>query len=138
MSLNVAFGNSRKLAAEKNLAGADRLGRGRRAVNQIGRGLGQRLVRDARAGIFRLLLFQRRNFLLRQKREEFQIADHVAVIHVDPELVEAIDARLFRIEPDRAGGGLAKLGSVRLRDERQRQAIALFVQLLVHAGQCRR
>jgi len=34
-------------------------------VNQIGDGFRQRLVRDARAGIFRLLLFQRGDFFLR-------------------------------------------------------------------------
>ena len=37
------------------------------AVNQIGHGLRQGLVRVARAGIFGVLLFQRVNFLLRSR-----------------------------------------------------------------------
>ena len=94
-----------------------------RAVNQIGHRFGQGLVRFARAGIFRVLLFQRFDFFLRQKREEFQVADDVAVVGVDPELVEAIDAGAFRIEPDGAGFGLAEFRAVGVGDERQRQAI---------------
>ena len=97
------FGNAVQVAAEKNFAGAHGFRAWRRAVNQIGRGFGQCLVRDARAGIFGVLLLQRLDFFARQEREEFQVADDVAVVGVDPELVEAIDAGAFRIEPDRAG-----------------------------------
>ena len=58
------FGDALQVAAEEDFAGAHGF-RGRvRAVDQIGRGLGQRLVRDAGAGIFRVLLFQRGDFLL--------------------------------------------------------------------------
>ena len=101
-----------------------------RAVDQIGDRLGQRLVRVAGAGIFRVLLFQRGNFVLRQEREVFQVADHVAVVGVDPELVEVIDAGAFRIEPDGAGFGLAELGAVGVGDERQREAVDRFAQFL--------
>jgi len=74
-------------------------------------------VRDARAGIFRVLLFQRLDFHLRQEREVFQVANHVAVVGVDPELVEFIDAGAFRIEPDGTGFGLAEFRSVGVGDE---------------------
>ena len=53
-----AFGDSLQFPAEKNIAGADGFSRRGFAVNQISRGFRQRHVRDARAGISRVLLFQ--------------------------------------------------------------------------------
>ena len=62
------------------------------------------------------------DFFAGQEGEVFEVADHVAVVCVDPELVEAVDARLGRIEPDGAFLGLAELGAVRVCDERQGQS----------------
>ena len=84
----------------------------------------------ARAGIFRVLLFQRFDFLLRQKREVFQVADHVAVVRVDPELVKSIDAGAFRVEPDGAGFGLAEFRAVGVGDERKRETESRLAQFL--------
>ena len=95
-------------------------------------------MRLARAGVFGVLLFQRFNFFLRQKREIFQIADDVAVIGVDPELVKLIDAGAFRIEPDGAGFGLAEFRAVGVGDERQREAENRFAQFFAASDQCRR
>jgi len=132
-----AFGNAFQFAAEKDFAGADGFRRSVRAVNQIGHRFGQSPVRFARAGIFRVFLFQRLNFFLRQKREVFQVADHVPVVGVDPELVEAIDAGAFRVEPDGPDLGFAEFRAVGVGDERQRQTVNCFAEFLareVNAG----
>ena len=85
-----------------------------------------------------MFFFKRLNFFPRQKREVFQIADDIAVVGVDPELVEAIDARAFRVEPDGAGLGLAEFRAVGVRDERQREAEDRFCRVSSGINQCRR
>ena len=72
-----------------------------------------------------------------KKREVFQIANDVAVVGVDPELVKFIDACSFRVEPDGAGFGFAEFCAVGVRDERQRQAESRFAQFFadkINAG----
>ena len=78
-------------------------------MHEVGHRLGERLVGCPGAGVFGVLLFQRGNFLLGQEREELQVADDVAVVSANPKLVELIDAGPARIEPHRAGLGLAEL-----------------------------
>src|SRR5438034_3957681 len=80
-------------------------------------------MRSARAGIFAVLLFQGRDFVLAQEGEEFQVTNDIAVVGADPVLIELIDTGPARIEPDGAGFGLAKFSAIGIRNERQSQAI---------------
>src|SRR5690349_3735312 len=65
------------------------------------------------------------------------MANHIAIIRADPELVKLIDTRAPGIEPDRSGLGFAEFSAVGLGDERQGQAIngaAQFFSSEVDAG----
>src|SRR5205814_10191004 len=90
----------------------------------------QRLVRDAPFGLFQMLFFQSGDLLLRQEGEEFEIANHVAVIDSNPKLVEAIDAGLARVDPDCARDRLAEFASIGIGDQRQSQAEDMRAQFL--------
>jgi hypothetical protein len=131
------FGNAVEVAAKKNFTGANGLGCRLDAVNQIRRRLRQRLVRLACAGICGVLCFQRGDFFACEEGEIFQVADDVAVVGVDPELVELVNACALRVEPDGARGRLAEFGAIRVRDEREREAEDVFAEFLareVNAG----
>ena len=69
---------------------------------------GQRALRRAllrtRGG-----LRQRLDLVTGQEREVLQVPNHVAVVGVQPELIEAERRGQRRIEPDRARFGLAEL-----------------------------
>jgi hypothetical protein len=68
-------------------------------MNQIRRRLGQRFVRFAGAGVFRVFLFQRFDLFLRQKREELQVANRIAVVRIAqqyPRMAERWQAGLFK------------------------------------------
>ena len=96
-------------AAEHDLARPDGVGAGEFAVDQGGEGLGEALVRDPAAGV--LVVFGREglDLLPREKGEELEVAHGVAVVDVDEKLVKAVDAGLFRVQPDgAAAGGLAE------------------------------
>ena len=85
----------------------------------------------ARAPAFSSAAFPaRRSRPGRQESEVLQVADDVAVVGANPELVELIDAGPGRIEPDGAGDGLAELRAVGVGDERQGQAIDGPAELL--------
>src|ERR1035437_9093864 len=73
-------------------------------------------------GIFCETLFECFDFFARFECEVFQVTDDIPVVGVDPELVEAIDARAFRVEPDGPGLGLAEFRAVGVGDKRQREA----------------
>ncbi|MNL37990.1 hypothetical protein D3C87_1601690 [compost metagenome] len=45
----------------------------------------------------------------RKECVDFSVINHTLVIDVQPKLVKLVDARLFRIEPDRTVFGLAEL-----------------------------
>src|SRR5207237_6663392 len=57
------------------------------------------------------------------QRKDLQIAFHVPVVRVDPELVEPVRRRECRVEPDRSGFALAELGSRSSRDERSDEPV---------------
>src|SRR2546430_8462428 len=58
----------------------------------------------------------------RLQREELQVALHVAVIGVHPELIELVRRRQGRVEPDRPVLRLAELHPRCRRDERRHKA----------------
>src|SRR3974377_786210 len=90
-----------------------------------------------RARVLVVLRFESGDFFLAKEGEELQVADHVAVVGANPELVELINTGPNRIEPDGAGDGLAELGAVGVEDERQGQAIDSASELLprqINAG----
>src|SRR5947207_15972385 len=91
-------------------------------MNQVRHGPAQRAMRFACTGVFRVLLFQRVNFVPREKSEILEILNHVAIVGVHPELIKSIDTGAPAVEPDGAGLGFAELGTVRLRDERLDQS----------------
>ena len=55
-----------------------------------------------------------------EKREVLQVRHHVAIVGVQPELIELERRRARRIEPDRARFGLAELRARRGRHQRPR------------------
>lgn len=116
------FGNAGEFAAEKNFAGANGFRCGLFAVDEIGHRLGECLVGNASAGIGGVLLLKRDYFVLRHEGKEFQVADDVAVVGVDPELVEAVDAGFFGVDPDGPSDALAEFGAVSISYERQSKA----------------
>ena len=68
-------------------------------------------------GVYLVLFFQFRYFLLRQESEVFQIANDITVVSANPELVELVDACARVIEPDGVGFGLAEFASAGIGDE---------------------
>jgi len=115
-------GDAGEVAAEEDLAGADGFGGGVGAVDEFGDGAGEGLVGGAGAGVGGVLLLQGGDFVAAQEGEVFEVADDVAVVGADPELVEAIDAGAGGVEPDGAGDGFAELGAVGVGDEGQGEA----------------
>ena len=70
---------------------------------------------------------------------KYLVADNHGILGLDPELVEFIDARALRIEPDGHRSPVAELGAVGLGDERQREAEDVAAELLaaeIDAGRC--
>src|SRR6267378_7968951 len=66
-----------------------------------------------------MLPFQRGDFVLPEKSEVFQVRNHVPIIRLNPELVKAINAGSFWIEPDRPRLSLAEFCAIGLRDQWQ-------------------
>lgn len=90
----------------------------------------------AAAGIGEVVLFERGDFVSGEEREEFEVADDVAVVGLDPELVELVDAGAARVEPDGAALGFSEFGAVGFGDERECQAPCAAVEFFaneVHA-----
>ena len=100
--------------------------------------LASALCAARRSGFSACCCFQRLDFFRGEKGEIFQIADDVAVIGADPELVEAIDAGFLGIEPDRAGFGLAEFGAVGIGDQRQGEAEDVSRRVSCGRDRCRR
>src|SRR5581483_10462396 len=131
------FGNAFESAAEQDFAGADGFGGGVVAVDEVGDFLRQRFVGLARAGVGGVLLFEGFNAVAPEEGEEFEVTDDVAIVGADPELVEAVDAGFFGIEPDGAGDGFAEFGAVGVGDEGEGEAVdgcAEFFSAEVDAG----
>ena len=92
---------------------------------------GGRFARQHLLGFVDLLAFQRGEPLSLvdwKNREELQEAADVGVLGVAPELPVIVGAHHIRIEPDRAGGGLAHLGARARGDERRGQREQLRVE----------
>jgi len=66
----------------------------------------------------------------RQKSEKTHELVDIGVAGVEPELVEGVGRGFFRVEPDGAGFGFAKLGAVGLGDQRQGQAEDVLLKLI--------
>jgi hypothetical protein len=113
------FGNAREFTAEKNFAGSDGFGGGLFTVDEIGHGFREGLMSHASAWIGGVLLLKRRDFIAGQECEKLQVTNDVAVIGVDPKLVEAIDAGLFGIDPDSTRHALAEFGAIGIGDKRE-------------------
>ena len=69
--------------------------------------------------------FQPGNFIERQAREDFQEAADIGIFRVAPVLPEIIGAEDIFVEPDRAGGRFAHLGTRTGGQKRRRQGIEL-------------
>ena len=63
------------------------------------------------------------DFFQRPQREHLEVLHHIAVVGVEPELAEGVRAGQGRVEPYRAGFGLAELRAVGLRDQRGGQCV---------------
>ena len=66
------------------------------------------------------------DFVERQEREQFQEPADVGVVGVAPELPVVVRREHRRVEPDRAGGGLAHFRAGSEGDERRGQGIELL------------
>ena len=75
---------------------------------------------------------------MREEREKLEKLDHLRVLHLDQELVKAIDARPRGREPDRAAFGLAEFGAVGLGQQRRGQAAGGDVALAADEVDARR
>src|SRR6516164_300571 len=62
-----------------------------------------------------------------KQREEPQVATDIAVVCVDPELVELVRRRARRIQPHGASLSLPEFGTTRCCDEWQDQSMCLAV-----------
>ena len=63
------------------------------------------------------------DFRARPQAEDLEVPDNVAVVGVDPELVEGVRRGHRRVEPDGARLGLSELRAVGFGDERRRQRV---------------
>ena len=114
----------RRVAPEQDLAHAgDPLGRAA-PMGQLGDVARQRALGDAplgRGGVLRLQLLDPAPV---EHREPAQVDAHVAIVRVDPVLVEAVGRGERRVQPDRlAGLALAELGAGRREQERVGEAV---------------
>src|ERR1700694_3575508 len=98
-----------------------------RAVRACGHVLRQRDLRGARRGVLAVACDELVDFRFRLQCEELQVLLDVAIIHVDPELVELVRRRERGIEVDRPGLALPELLPRGHRDERRDQAVRLAV-----------
>src|SRR5262249_31354519 len=98
--------SSEEQAARSNNA-LSRLG----SVNPAGQLFGQQTVGGALPRVTRLLFHHPANLLERQKREKLEAPFQVAIVGVEPELVELVRTGLGRIEPDVPVLALPELGS---------------------------
>ena len=98
----------------------------------------QRALRMPLLGLARARRLELRRSRARvEEREELQVPHRVAIVGVQPELIELVRRRQRRIEPDRARFGLAELRSRRRRDERQHQAVRLRRRARAESDPCR-
>ena len=86
--------------------------------------LRQTLLQGTLVGSGSLLSLEACDLLLRQRREDLDIACRIGIIDIQPELVEGVWARALGIEPYIATLGLTELTTVGLRDQRTYQSIA--------------
>src|SRR4249919_1573894 len=75
-------------------------------------------------------MFARRNvegfdFIARHQREEPQVATDVAIVRVNPELIEFVGRGQLRVEPYRSRFRLAEFGTGRGGYEREGDAVRL-------------
>ena len=87
--------------------------------------LRQTLLQGTLVGSGSLLSLEACDLLLRQRREDLDIACRIGIIDIQPELVEGVWARALGIEPYIATLGLTELTTVGLRDQRTYQSIGL-------------
>ena len=103
------------------------MGRGP-VVDQRGQFFGQHALRLALFWAFSHLCCQIENRILRQKGEQLQKLHHVAVVCVDPVLVELVGRCFLCVQPNRARFGLAEFGPICLLQQGECQAVRLLVQ----------
>ena len=60
-----------------------------------------------------------------EKREVLQVRHHIAIVGVEPELIELERRGPIRIQPDRSGFGLPKLHAGRGSHQREHQPVRL-------------
>src|SRR5688572_19027484 len=118
-------GHRRDVAAEQCLGGRFCVGDGRVAVHDPSDFARQFALRGAALRLLFDCRFEGRDALLGQEGEEFQIFHGIAVLYVEPELIELIGLGQSRVQPDRARLRLAELGSRGRRDQRHYQAVRL-------------
>ncbi len=110
------------MTGEKSLRDFHCLGKTFFAVDKAGDFFCQTLLRRS---VFRMIFHffsECLDFLFREECEIFQILHHIAVILIEPELIEFIRRRLFRIKPYRTAGGFSEFRTVRFQHERYRQS----------------
>ena len=93
---------------------------------------GQHPLRLAPAGLRRVLGHRGGDPVEREEGEQLEVALDVAVVGIEPELVEVVGAGALGVEPDVAGLALAELGARGGRDERKDQAVHLPALALAH------
>ena len=99
-------------------------------VHELGNLACQRLLGRALPWLGLDFFSQRVDFFLAQESEVLQVFNDVAVILIDPELVELVWRRLFRIQPDCAARCLTELGAVCFEHQRNRQTKSFGVGTL--------
>src|SRR5439155_18309853 len=88
------------------------------AVDELGHLDRQLRLRLAAARVLVMRLEQGLDLILRQQREQLEVALRVAVVGIHPELVQLVRRGEAGIEPDRPGFRLSELRARRRREER--------------------
>ena len=94
-----------------------------------------------RHALSRVLGVRRHGFgdlIQRQKGEQLEVPLDIAIVGVDPELIELVGTGLGRVEPDVAGLALPELGSRRVGNERKDQCRRSASLRACRSARCRR
>jgi hypothetical protein len=114
--------------AEEDFAGADGVMSGGFAMDHGGDFAGEGFMGFAGAGVGSVGGLEVSDGFLIEEGKELEVADDVAIVGIDPELVEAVDAGFLGVEPDGAADGFAEFTAVGIGDEGEDEAVGLAAE----------
>ena len=115
------------MAGEERLCDLLRLRKTRLAVDEAGDFLCELPLRVSMLRMLCDFGLERIDLLLREEGEILQVLHDVAVVLIEPELVEFIRRRLLRIQPYRAARRLAEFRAVRLQHQRDGETVGIVL-----------